>query len=1411
MSKTLKNLMVVLVAVLMFFSSAFTPVRAEEAETDPVTDEVTEETIESSEQEIIPEEEPETEENAIEENTVLEEEAIQQEIEEEAVPEETEEAIQQEIEEEAVPEETEEADVDLSGVSIRKIPALDGGITVNADNDTKEGENLKPLGTSKTLKYNNDGTYTLALSVTGDSQSSSETTTKSVNVVIVYDASGSMNDFAAAKYGSRRTNGDQLYKKVGSNYVAITDDENYDGTVYRWSNSQRQYVEYTDDRCMNARRKDVTEYAIYNMANELSDGKIQFAFVYFSNSTDTNYKTFGGDDSYWTTNPNTDFSTFLSTTGTLDSNRLNQYASGTNWQAGLGKALDPVLASADSEDTYVLFITDGAPNNGWGTSQEDSYEAALDNARAIETYKTSTHESVTDKTDNTTMFAIYAYGTESDYLDDLTYYALKGTERTAGTDTNITDDIEGRYFNAGSTEALNSAIKTITDTIQNNVDYGGVSYSDGIATDTTNTTLNTSVDGDVSGLTYTVSVGNSEAYKVTTTGSEIKFIIDGEEFDSVKGTYHFEEDDKDYEYYYAIDDNGDPLTFTVGTGDDAQTYEYKMSLASFDGGELEWDLTGVGGLIGGYTYTLSFTVWPVQKAYDIAADLNNGLDTYKWDTTLETYEDRTADLGYEVGGVKDYEHIVKYTDGTYAVLTNTSQQVDYYIVNTEIVNGVPSTTYDGPYHAYPTSPPPMQLVGSRIDLVKEWLVSLSPEELADWVSKGNKLKLRVTTDGDKYVDCEFPKEGMIIESDEAGNVLWKQTVSIAPGLMVSESHAIQSGIDVSKYKSVTLDETTYYILGEGHDYTVEEISGSDPHFEFETQMYHPMVVDGTPKNISFETNDDGSIKDGSTATVTNANLTELKGTNKLKGGISIYKEVYDADMTTKIESTGEFAFKVTLWAEDEKGNKSPVYTTDDQFEGDKPVSGSFGYRVYEDKEFEATSTSDTTWTIQDGETVITITYDAEADKYTGSDDQTYTPNEDESVFTRRDTIQRDAIYDGTSPASVTVGSEVTEMTLTMQANQYCFIVNVPAGTKYTVEEIQGDGYKHFYSSVSVLEGDDTTGIYEVVEEKELEDGAVELTDHIVDGYVSANSSSKAIFKNWAGSFYVYHSKDNTIEKISFADKRVKGTYDATVDPETQKPVGYKYTFNIVDETKDGTLYGGYYKAYKSAKVTNDQIIGTASEGNLKYTKDETTNRYWSRDTVKAPYTGDIAGIWKKSEAYTDKVQATGGGTGTAMTPVANTVYYLKEVPNGYIRPYIHYVYDDYRDDKPLKQLYLITASDDTNYTSVGYMVTKGDAKEPTMITTKASLLISFTSPTRGKTTLKVKTIWDDKEYHGDKVKLNRGYLYSTNCSDVINSTVTFRPCWTTLDKVLVQGVTVRKVTNITTKNDITVDDQKAVD
>lgn len=219
-----------------------------------------------------------------------------------------------------------------------------------------------------------------------------------------------------------------------------------------------------------------------------------------------------------------------------------------------------------------------------------------------------------------------------------------------------------------------------------------------------------------------------------------------------------------------------------------------------------------------------------------------------------------------------------------------------------------------------------------------------------------------------------------------------------------------------------------------------------------------------------------------------------------------------------------------------------------------------------------------------------------------------------------------------------------------------------------------------------------------------------------------------------GYFYVYHSSvaDGALETIAM----------------TSENLNADGTFNIVNKTKTGYYYGGYYSKYNKA--------GTVYEGG--------------------------AGSWTRANAYTDEVTATGGGIGTAMTPVAGQTYYLKEVSKAYIQPYLHVVYDERSlpTANELKQMYLMTGIDDLNYTELGLNVTNitlGTVKKVASFKVQESV-------DSDTVTLTTSSLWDVKGFLG---------VWDQSSDLKENYEFTYQPYYITLDGVKVDGETTRTV------------------
>lgn len=162
----------------------------------------------------------------------------------------------------------------------------------------------------KTITDNRDGTYTLTLDVTGATDSSSETVNKPVDIVLVVDQSGSMND------GNRMTNVRNAAIQLANSVLA--DNE---------------------------------------------DGQVRISVVRFGTYTqDVNgYPMVGG--SPWLTKAD-EVAAQIPTRAPEDQSGIIinwEDGNGTNWEAGLREANNVISTARENADKYVIFLSDGEP------------------------------------------------------------------------------------------------------------------------------------------------------------------------------------------------------------------------------------------------------------------------------------------------------------------------------------------------------------------------------------------------------------------------------------------------------------------------------------------------------------------------------------------------------------------------------------------------------------------------------------------------------------------------------------------------------------------------------------------------------------------------------------------------------------------------------------------------------------------------------------------------------------------------------------------------------------------------------------------------------------------------------------------------------------------------------------------
>ena len=786
-----------------------------------------------------------------------------------------------------------------------------------------------------------DGVYDLTLSVTGQAESTSSTTVNKSNVVVVVDVSGSMNEKTYTKYTGAGTSYGTYYGKTDNSYHRVY--WRNPGGGYRWQYfyGSRYYnyygdVYYEESRIASSKRalKELVSALLGNNKDEVKDGVslndiIEITLVKFADPVENINQGWNGTSTL-IRNVNTD-----AEKNQIDTIIDNLWAGGgTNWERALQVAkteADTYKRNQPDEPVSVIFITDGVPTM-WGTDPDNggrenssnthnAWNAADDDARAIVSAGYTLYDIFAFGTD-TTKYNYDGNRTDADYLRSLTNYAYSGTGTYAN--TTLSEAARPYFFNASDTSALQDAFNAIINSINGNVGYGGVMVDDGVTTGVTSTSV--TVDGSVNTDKYNYSIKNGTTTMATVhiEGNNATFTINGTDYPANREIV-------------TTDINGTTHTntvFSVTVGDKV----YKMSPATFDNnGKIQWDLAGIGIIENGYTYELQLEVWPNQLSYDIVADLNNG---------VKTLDEVKADVIHNQGqAVWDQieQALVSLGNGKYAIRTNYEQYVDYYTVDTQTneQTGETITTYTEQPRKELGPKDPVDLTSSTMNLRKLWDDSLDQDQLDEllWIditknvegevidqsasnSREYSVKFHVwkadtlealNTQISNYAEAV---DGSYAQADEydympktlgwTGNTYdWEDSLEVAPGTMIEISKAQQMGIDVTKHTQVTYGNKTYLVLESGHYYTVTEES-IDYHFELNTIIYHPMLVDGVLSNVSFKA--DGTVEKIEP-------MITVDATNTIKGGINVQKKVFDSkgdEITEVIVSDDSFKVKINM-------------------------------------------------------------------------------------------------------------------------------------------------------------------------------------------------------------------------------------------------------------------------------------------------------------------------------------------------------------------------------------------------------------------------------------------------------------------------------------------------------------------
>ena len=641
----------------------------------------------------------------------------------------------------------------------------------------------------KFMEVNEDGTYTIALNVTGDA----ERKPQKVNVIVILDRSGSMNESAGTvstvTYTPTPTNGNNLYgtleadpdvhddgdffqlTRYNAGNVNVYTYPSQGSTTYAPTNSNNgtqyglvdgEYVQLTRSGGFfgsyywtygQGTRYNGTRYTLVNNAAQYTGQRYtrQEGNQSRLDATKEAVNGLAGTLLGYNGNENPDdtvemalvsFATSAATNvasttdATTFTNAVNGITvatgnnAGTNWEAALKEAYG--INFNDDDPTFVIFFSDGAPTfYGSGTNPSGSGQEKEPNMTNSYNAATDDARTLANKVGTDNFYTIFAYGETygATYMSRLT--------TAAGAPS-------GNNYSAENTAQLQEAFNEILTKIEMS-GIGNVDITDGTTSNVATT----------SGTAHLLDVDPS-SFKYYRAGGENE---DG----SVK-----------YDPAATTMTTSTGETKNIGvewTGDDVPPAEFNNST-----GNVEWDLGDNFLLENGVTYTVTFDCWPSQDTLDHVASIKNDPSYYN---TLD-------------------ENIQKYLDANGNLKTNTTANMTYTDTR---------TGKDGEAGFENPAPVPTTAV-EQLAISKEWKNRIPGEE------QPKSINLNVTRDGVNTYSMELEDPS------------WEDGVYISIGIM--RTHGTEP----------------VELLTTGHDFTFTEPADLGYHWEIEVPTVRPMLIDG---------------------------------------------------------------------------------------------------------------------------------------------------------------------------------------------------------------------------------------------------------------------------------------------------------------------------------------------------------------------------------------------------------------------------------------------------------------------------------------------------------------------------------------------------------------------------------------
>ncbi len=1182
--------------------------------------------------------------------------------------------------------------------------------------------------TNKNVSSNGDGTYKIRLDVTG--QVDHSVTRVGANVIVVLDVTQSMSNTISG--GGTR---------------------------------------------MAAARS-----ALQTLINALNPGTgedqnlINFTVVTFANSANFS------NGLAWTQ----DKTAMLDYAGSVNYNNNYPGGYGTCWQAGLyggiSRANDArTNATLSGNQTYVIFVTDGDPNGYYTRSNDDggpTNNPGYQTPQTADFVQNAYTYAVPNAVNLSTMVGHRFYGVYCGNETDGGYGRLQNLMSA----TNQGNSVSGTFINGTNSTAIQNEFRGIAQTIVADLAAANTTVDDGIPT---LADVSSAVSGSVNDAGYDYYI----SYPLT-------LVTEGEN----AGKYSYS--------YKTVNANNEPVTVTeyiaastvennavnrepganepeyvianntysyIVNADNTRSYYYTITWDGAPGASysssngVTWNLSPAGVLADKTIYSITFDVWPSQEAYDLLANLNNGMEGWTLDALDDATREQlvvtvtknnvTENFGYSKNAAGNYvwtgdRNSGPFTTAEFMQYFANATNVEYNILtNTHLY-----TTYD--YNGQSYSDPPenglvsgaMLLEDQTIDIIKYWHNDLDAQQ-------AEQITLTVTKDGEEYLDVVMGEPTQVPGEEHE----WVQVPATADSTIY-----ISCGImTVDGNNNLTMNTT-------GHDYSVVETDGSPWFWDLTAYTYHPMVINAENKMLILVTDElkAGEIyNDNFPSDITDTNPADLTRVVSTVDGRTYYRfngKLYvqtDAPTNTlradndrrsnlqiaKAVTEGSpedelFTFQVTM------ENTTTPYKGDDNYD---PDYHTFWFVVLNDPEGNCDLERDTAGYLDpEDPDPDAIMWEEDGLVVEGATLEQKTNDQGEPI---------EGEYTGYYWFDNVDGG--TTVTIKIKPGWRICFTSITKDTDYTVVEPNAsmpDGFMLDNVETSAhcnKSGDVATA------------GVVSTTDPaLVEGSIDASNSDYRVYytNRFVGFFYVYHSSDCTLERFPAATEGAL--------------YGGEKTFSITDLTRDGTLYGGYYSDYAGKSSGFDAAAAKA----LDYSGENDPADEGGTTYSTAYILESNRGAWSASAALTVN--------GFAMAPVANTVYYLKEVPTAYLQPYFHYTYS--KETFDIFDGWLLSAIDDCLYQETGFVIVSEDDEASV-----CSTLTVKTANTGGSTVLlKPESIFRSKG-------VQSGYLsYLQVLKDgsptMMQEGDRVLQYWVTPDGLIVTGVAGRSYSGLGNKNDL---------